>query len=435
MKDVKDLKIVGLQIENLKRLVAVEIRPDGNLIQITGDNEQGKTSIFDGIWWGLDGMTNVQKRPIREGCEEALIYLDLGPIKVTRTLKLNKEGKLKNELTVASEDGAQYGSPQTLLDSFLGALTFDPLAFSRMAPKDQFDQLKTFVPGVDFDKMVQEQQADFAKRATANKEALNQRAIEASIKDAPLEEPKRVDEKVLTDRLTNSSKKNQKINEDKAAREKSFKEKVTDVLTKADEHSAKIIELTAHIQFLEKEAEQLRTQARVNADSENTQLPLEPLEDADAINKELEEARKNNAAWTRWNNKQVAKKNAEVQEDKAREFNAAMVARNGAKIKAIAEATLPVPGMTLGDGVVLLKGVPFEQASSAERIMASVRMAMAANPKLKLILIKDGSLLDKKAMEMLAQLADETGYQVWVERVEGSGKVGFVIEDGRVKAN
>jgi hypothetical protein len=91
--------------------------------------------------------------------------------------------------------------------------------------------------------------------------------------------------------------------------------------------------------------------------------------------------------------------------------------------------------MTLGDGVVLLKGVPFEQASSAERIMASVRMAMAANPKLKLILIKDGSLLDKKAMEMLAQLADETGYQVWVERVEGSGKVGFVIEDGRVKAN
>jgi hypothetical protein len=45
-------------------------------------------------------------------------------------------------------------------------------------------------------------------------------------------------------------------------------------------------------------------------------------------------------------------------------------------------------------------------------------------------LLKDGSLLDEKGLELLAQMANEKDYQVWIERVETSGKVGFVMEEG-----
>ena len=38
------MKIVRLTAENIKRLVAVEITPDGNVVQITGKNGAGKTS-------------------------------------------------------------------------------------------------------------------------------------------------------------------------------------------------------------------------------------------------------------------------------------------------------------------------------------------------------------------------------------------------------
>jgi len=38
------MKIIALEAENLKRLTAVHIRPDGNLVQFTGKNGQGKTS-------------------------------------------------------------------------------------------------------------------------------------------------------------------------------------------------------------------------------------------------------------------------------------------------------------------------------------------------------------------------------------------------------
>jgi len=45
------MKIISLVAENVKKLVAVEIKPDGNLVEITGKNGQGKTSVLDSIWW------------------------------------------------------------------------------------------------------------------------------------------------------------------------------------------------------------------------------------------------------------------------------------------------------------------------------------------------------------------------------------------------
>ena len=208
---------------------------------------------------------------------------------------------------------------------------------------------------------------------------------------------------------------------------------VEDPLAKAEAHQTRVVELNQQVQTLEKEADQLRAQAAKNADSLNAQTPLEPLEDVDSINKELEEARRANVTWELWDRKQQVRKRAEEAELKASKLSAQMVARQEAKIKAIAESKLPVPGMSLGDGVVLLNDVPFDQASDGEKLLASTKMAMAANPTLRLVLIKDGSLLDKKAMESLAKIAEENNFQIWIERVEGSGKVGFVIEDGRVK--
>ncbi len=43
------MKIIKLQSENIKKLKAIEIKPDSNLIQITGANAQGKTSVLDSI--------------------------------------------------------------------------------------------------------------------------------------------------------------------------------------------------------------------------------------------------------------------------------------------------------------------------------------------------------------------------------------------------
>jgi hypothetical protein len=35
-------------------------------------------------------------------------------------------------------------------------------------------------------------------------------------------------------------------------------------------------------------------------------------------------------------------------------------------------------------------------------------------------------------MKLLTDMARERDYQVWIERVDSSGKVGFVLEDGAI---
>ena len=46
---------------------------------------------------------------------------------------------------------------------------------------------------------------------------------------------------------------------------------------------------------------------------------------------------------------------------------------------------------------------------------------------------EDGSLLDETALSLVAEMADANDMQVWIERVDSSGKIGFVLEDGHVR--
>ena len=116
------------------------------------------------------------------------------------------------------------------------------------------------------------------------------------------------------------------------------------------------------------------------------------------------------------------------------ELTAAMTVIEKQKTDAIAAASFPVPGLGFNDTGVTFKGLPFAQCSSAEKLRVSVAVAMSAAPKLRVIRITDGSLIDSKNLEILSTLAKENDFQLWIEKVDESGKVGVYIEDGEVKA-
>lgn len=54
------------------------------------------------------------------------------------------------------------------------------------------------------------------------------------------------------------------------------------------------------------------------------------------------------------------------------------------------------------------------------------------NPTIRVIRISDGSLLDSENMAVIAEMAQENDFQCWIERVDESRQVGFVIEDGSI---
>jgi hypothetical protein len=102
-----------------------------------------------------------------------------------------------------------------------------------------------------------------------------------------------------------------------------------------------------------------------------------------------------------------------------------------AEKKALLEsARFPVHGLSFTDEGVLFNGLPLEQASQGEQLRVSAAIGMALNPKLKVLMIRDASLLDDEAMAILAQQAHDKGYQLWLERVGAGQEVSVVIEDG-----
>ena len=53
--DPKPLTILQLQASNVKRLRAVNIRPDGQVVVLGGKNGAGKSSVLDAITYALAG--------------------------------------------------------------------------------------------------------------------------------------------------------------------------------------------------------------------------------------------------------------------------------------------------------------------------------------------------------------------------------------------
>ena len=424
------MKIVRLTAENIKRLVAVEIAPDGNVVQITGKNGAGKTSVLDSIWWALAGAGNIQAVPIRKGQEKARIRLDMGEIVVER--RFSQKG---STLTVESADGSQFKSPQKMLDDLLGSLSFDPLAFARMEAREQYETIrKVSRIALDIDALDAENARDFDARTEVNRDAkrLQAQAAGITIPDDPGPE---IDAAELVSKLDGAGKSNAEL-EQRRARRAAAETEAASLLAVEKREAAESGDLLRRAKEAQERAEVAAGKAKELRQKLDASPPLPDPIDTSALSAAITSANATNAAVARFRRAKEDKvrlsrelKDAEAD---AAALTKAMEARETRKRDAIASAELPVDGLGLESGRVLLNGLPFDQASDAEKLRVSLAIAVAANPKLRVIRIRDGSLLDESGMAAVAKMAEERDYQVWIERVDTSGKLGILIEDGMV---
>lgn len=437
------MKIVKLQAENIKRISAVEIEPKGNLVQITGKNGQGKTSVLDSIWWALSGASHIQAAPIRQGETQARIRLDLGEVIVTRTFSKTAESDCAtSSLSVENADGARFPSPQRMLDGFLGQLAFDPLAFSRMSGKDRSDVLRQFVPDVDFAAIEAANKCDFDKRTYANRQAKEAQAMADNIIVIGQEpEAEAVSEDTLVKQLAEAGKFNTELEQRRGRREQAKKDievlsvRAQEILLLSETKKQEMLEETERVYLAsQKEATLIAEKMNGLADKLIKAEALPDPIDVSELQTQIADARAVHEKRVRITAKKQHQENALHAKAESEELTKKIAERNTEKAKKILEAKMPLDGLTMGmDGVVILGGVPFEQASDAEQLRASIAMAMALNPKLRVIRVRDGSLMDEDSLALVAKLAEEKDYQVWVESVDSSGKIGFVMEDGHLK--
>jgi ATPase subunit of ABC transporter with duplicated ATPase domains len=407
-------KIVQLTAENVKRLSAVQIKPDGSIVTISGRNGQGKSSVLDAIAYALGGKATQPVKPIREGAEFASVVLELDDLIVRRRWTAND----RSTLIVESKEGARFPSPQAALDRIVGQLSFDPLAFSRMKPADQVATLKA-VAGLDFDELDGKHARIFAERTIINRDVKALEATVASIPevDAPDEE---VSVAALAGKHAAARELLSEIDQMKRAVQQS---------EDAIETSRRIVvELTRKI-----DAEKKLQAAKTDLIKTTTdELAGMTVPDIAAITKEMNEAEAVNrrVAAKRQRSERVAR--LQAARDKSSEMTKSLEAIEAEKLKTLSDSKMPVDGLSFSETGVVYNNVPFEQASAAEQLRVSVAMGLTLNPKLRVMLIRDGSLLDADSMKLLAEMAEAADSQIWVERVSDGDAVGIVIEDGQV---
>ena len=413
------MHIVELHAENIKRLQAVTIRPDGALVIVGGKNGAGKTSTLDSIEMALGGTKSIPPDPVRHGATKGRVVLDLGELIVERTIGGGRMG-----LIVRNGEGVKQSSPQKLLDGLLNRVAFDPLEFSRMKP-DKQDQILRKLVGLDFTELDAERVQIYERRTELNRAA---RAVQTQLDglppkhaDAPAEELKLKELLDAYEAARATVDRKSQLDREAAEAYRTLVEKQGDVLA-----------LREQLETAEADALRLDTaagEAKKAADafeSTDVEAAKKAVDDAEATNKQV----RANARRA-----EVAEKldDAEASADRATE---SIEVIDEKKTEALAAAVFPVDGLSLDPELgPIFGGVPLEQASQAEQLRVSVAIGLALNPKLRVLLVRDGSLLDRAGLELVAGMAEQAGAQIWMERVSDDGAgCSVVIEDGKLAA-
>ncbi len=428
---MKPAKIVKLDIQNIMRIKAVHIEPDGNLVILGGRNAQGKTSVLDAISMAIGGMKLCPEVPIREGEDTAEISLTLGDMEVTRKFSKGPNGELRSSLSVKNAQGQPLSPPQKTLDDLIGRLAFDPLEFARMSPADARETLRELV-GLDVEQLEDELGRVFRSRTEAGQE---KRAAQAVVDELPVpgDEPARVSTEGISSEFKAAAERAKDFEKLKGAFSLGIA-RASDLVARHARLRQQAIDIGRQLGEVEEQEQAERADIDITARSmDEFELPdldgiQKRLDSAMALNQGADEIRR---ARARYQEKvEQAKCMAEAWKILDTDHNQIFH-----EIKKRTEAVeYPIPDLELRPEGVYYQGVPFEQGSRAERIKVSLAMGMALNDKLRILLIRDGSVLDADSMATIAELAEQHDFQFWIEMARGyEGAAGAVIiDDGGV---
>lgn len=404
------MHISRVRVENFKRLRGVDISTDGNVITIGGNNAQGKSSLIDAIWNAIGGKQKAVTQPIRAGerqasAEVTITDADGAGLVVKRTWK-GETSKLT--VTPLGAKGA-IGSPQSTLDALVGAFAFDPMAFANSAPKVQRDTLADLV-GLDLSELDRRRKEVYDGRTDIGRDKKRFAAALEEMGEPPVVGDAPDLQALLAER-------------DELERVK------REVNARTDRHAAinaEILDFEDRIRQLRAEQDRIYEEASRGAEWIDARRPIEAIEADIARATEQGDARR------------AAEKYAALKDDLAEaetgwdDATAELARIDAEKAAKLAEANVPVEGLSFDDEQVLLNGIPFGQASAAERIRTSVAIAVAQNPKLRVICVKDATLMDESNLALLRSLAEEHNFQLFLELVGSTGNETVVIEDGGV---
>lgn len=429
------MKIVGLVAENVKRIKVVDVRAKGkSVIVVGGQNDQGKSSLLDAIEMALEGKRSHPKEPLRRGAKRGRVVVELDDIVVTRTFAAGGG----TELVVESKAGKRFPSPQAMLDKLYSDLTFDPLSFERQEPGDQAEIIRKIV-GLDFRALDDERQKLYDQRTDENRSL---KALQVTY-DATIHHDDAPDDEVSIDDLARELEKAEQLQRDADKAERaveSLDAEAVRLKEQIEQEQTRIAELKRMIAQSEAKVSTLNGQLAANesasaAAAARSQEASEVVPDTTEIRARLAAANDVNTKVRENRQHYAAQEMLEDARARVADLTAKIDQIDEQKAEQLATAKYPVDGLAMSaDGTVLFGGIPFEQASTSDRIRVSVAIGLALHPKLRVLLVRDGSLIGAAKLQVIEEMVKQADAQLWIEMMqeEPTSKTTVFIHDGMV---
>lgn len=416
------MKITKLEIENVKRVKAVELAPAQNgLTVIGGKNGQGKTSVLDAIAWALGGEKYRPSDAQREGSvipPRLHVELDNGIV-------VERDGK-NSALKVTDPTGKRAG--QALLDEFVERLALDLPRFMAQTGKEKALTLLRIIGKEEEVKRLDDQEQQLYNRRHALGQIADQKMKYAQemqsfpgVPEAPVSAGELIERQqaILLRNAENQKKRD-------------------NVALLVQQHGIlvqKIESLSAQIATLikqKKEAEESFKQ--ITNDLETAKMDAAQLQDESTA--ELEESIRQVDETNR-------KVRANLDKEKAMEDAAALRTQYDAMTADIERirqertdllkgANLPLPGLTVENSELLYHGKAWDCMSSSERLRVAVSIVMAINPECKFVLLDGMEAMDIDTMNEFGAWLESNGLQAITTRVSTGDECSLIIQDGMV---
>lgn len=436
-------RFIGLYVENFAKIRLMDIAIKRGVNLITGKNGAGKSSAIDALQVGIIGQKALPVKPLRKGAERWKVVTRTDEFTVTRT---GGETGVPTLDIVMAKGKTRDDTPQKFLDRFKNALTFDPLAFMNMTTEEQVAMLRGLA-GIKeelFDELNEANEKDYKERMQINKEtsALKVQLDSITVLDGLPKE--KLDEAAILEKLNSAGEANRKAQETFRAKQElgahvGVKRAAFEQNERFLESQSQKIEEIERQLLLARQAEQAALGERkrlerelLEAERAHEAAPAGEPVDVGALTTELQSAQRTNRAIVERDRAKELGDLLKARTAEAAGLTRKMEDREEEKRAALAKAPLPVEGLVFDETKVLYKGMPPAALGTGERLRLSTRIGMAANPGLRLMCIDNGEALDDEGLELMDKLAEEYDFDVLITKVDSSGKIGIVMEDGMV---
>ena len=415
--------ITALEAENVKRIKAVALTPaPTGLTLVGGNNNQGKTSVLDALAWALGGDRFRPDAAQRDGA------IAPAHLKVTLSNGVVVERKGKNaSLTVTDPTGRRSG--QQLLNAFVEPLALDLPRFMDASDKEKADILLRIIGiGAELHTRDLEIKGLYDKRTFTGQLAAQKKHFAeelVSYPEAP-DEPVsasdliRQQQEILARNGENQRKRNQL---DKLIDEKNqlnftlrdLDEKIEDLKKEYEQTQAKFTDLEKQIFQARKSAAQLQDESTAELEAS-----IRDIEETNRkVRANLEKSRAEDEAA------QYASEYDRLTESIQQKRADRMALLNG--------ADLPLPGLSVEDGVLTYKGKHWRDMSGSDQLRVAAAIVRRLNPDCGFVLLDKLEQMDLTTLTEFGRWLEAEHLQAIATRVSTGSECQIIIEDGMVK--